>query len=228
MTDYLGRSRRWLRWHLGAALSQLGEAVGNHALTYNWLHFHSFHEHAKSNAPAVVKAICTIFPLASRFIDVGAGSGAFAAELMRVGKTVVALEHSAAGRRLGIQMGVDIRPFDLDCGLPADLPEAFDVAYCFEVAEHLPAQLGNRLVELVASKAPVVIFSAAPPGQTGTGHINEQPKSYWIERFYHCGMREREDLSRHLSKLFEADGAASWFVANVIVFERLSLECDSV
>jgi hypothetical protein len=38
--------------------------------------------------------------------------------------------------------------------------------------------------------APVVLFSAAVPGQGGHGHVNEQWPAYWVERFsslgFHC------------------------------------------
>jgi hypothetical protein len=218
--DFTSRLGRWLRCRVGARVSRLGEVIGSHALTYNRLHFNSFHEHGMANAPLVIPAILQVFPSATKLLDIGAGSGAFAAEVVRRGRTVVALEHSAAGRRLGSRMGVDIRPFDLNLSDPADVPCGFDIAYCFEVAEHLPPQLGDRLVGFAASKAPVVVFTAAPPGQTGTGHINEQPKSYWIQRFERFGMLLREDLSRTLSERFELNGAAGWFSRNVLVFDR--------
>ena len=33
----------------------------------------------------------------------------------------------------------------------------------------------------------MVLFSAAIPGQGGTGHINEQCQSYWQHKFFNCG-----------------------------------------
>lgn len=220
--DLFSRAGRWLRWRVGGRLSRLGEVVGSHALTYNRLHFCSFHEQGLENAPTVMAAISEVFPAAKRLIDIGAGSGAFAREAARCGLSVVALEHSAAGRRLGARMGVDIRPFDLSAEPPAAELGEFDLAYCFEVAEHLSPSLGERLVVFAAAKAPVVVFSAAHPGQTGTGHINEQPKDYWIERFGRAGMVSCESQSKRLAALFEAGKAAPWFHRNVIVFTRRS------
>lgn len=220
IADPSARLGRWLRWRGGVHLSRLGELLGVDWLTYNPLHFYSFHEHAIANAPGVIEAVECMFTMCGRFIDIGAGSGAFAAEVQRRGKCVVALEHNRAGRRLGRSLGVDMRPFDLGKVPPAELNETFDLAYCFEVAEHLPPALGDRLVAFTAALAPIVVFTAAPPGQTGTGHINEQPQSYWIERFRLNGMEYRRDLSEKLSAGFEERRVAPWFTRNAMVFVR--------
>lgn len=215
-----GRMRRWLRWRIGLWLSRLGERLGIQWLTYNPLHFYSFHAHALTNAPIVMSAITDAFPDAKRYLDIGAGSGAFAAEATRLGKTVVALEHNAAGRRLARAQGVHVQPFDLASDSLALGTGSFEIAYCFEVAEHLPPNLGDRLVAFAAESAPIVIFTAAPPGQTGTGHINEQPQQYWITRFEQSGMRFQPHLSKRLSEEFRKREAAPWFTQNVMVFER--------
>jgi len=60
-----------------------------------------------------------------------------------------------------------------------------NMVMCLEVAEHLPRlnALNYLLPTLVQSTSNLIVFSAAPPGQEGTGHINLQPQSYWIEQF---------------------------------------------
>lgn len=120
---------------------------------------------------------------------------------------------------MAAKQGVDCRPFDLNLTPAADLPKIFDVAYCFEVAEHLPAPLGERLVTFLASLAPVVVFSAAHPGQGGTGHINEQPKHYWIERFQHAGLTYQIAMTEQVAAGFESHKVpGDWLKANVLVF----------
>jgi hypothetical protein len=52
-----------------------------------------------------------------------------------------------------------------------------------ECAEHLPAHRAAPLVEWLTKSAPIVVFSAAIPGQGGKGHINEQPPDYWNDLF---------------------------------------------
>jgi hypothetical protein len=92
-------------------------------------------------------------------------------------------------RRIAAErLGVTIRPFDLTAPEPWD-GERYDLAVSLEVAEHLPPALGDELVATCVKSAPHVLFSAAPPGQGGQGHVNEQPKAYWIERFARHGYR---------------------------------------
>ncbi len=62
-------------------------------------------------------------------------------------------------------------------------PGRFDLAISIEVAEHLPAFLGEAFVKLLCRCAPIVFFSAAIPHQGGTHHVNEQRLSYWIPLF---------------------------------------------
>src|SRR5204862_3532668 len=66
---------------------------------------------------------------------------------------------------------------------PPSPGRTFDLAVCLEVAEHLPEKASPRLVELLATAAPVVLFSAALPGQGGTRHINEQWPAFWQRLF---------------------------------------------
>lgn len=60
------------------------------------------------------------------------------------------------------------------------LDRQFDLALCLEVAEHLPMGAAKHLVNLLTQAAPVVVFSAAIPGQTGVGHINCRWPDYWF------------------------------------------------
>lgn len=54
---------------------------------------------------------------------------------------------------------------------------------CLETAEHLPPERADSFVEDLVKLAPVVVFSAAIPGQGGTDHLNEQWPEYWAQRF---------------------------------------------
>jgi hypothetical protein len=59
-----------------------------------------------------------------------------------------------------------------------------DLVICTETAEHLPESAADGLVEVCCDTAKrQIVFSAAPPGQEGTGHINCQPIDYWLSRF---------------------------------------------
>lgn len=85
----------------------------------------------------------------------------------------------------------------------------------------MPASLAGRLVDHLATSATTVVFTAAHPGQGGTGHVNEQPREYWVERFAGAGMRYRRDLAEQLSTTWRAARVQSWWLPeNVMVFER--------
>jgi SAM-dependent methyltransferase len=203
----------------GTRASRLGERHGWDWLTYNPMTMWSYHRMARRDAPPVIASLAGTFPEAGSYLDVGAGSGAFAAEARRRGKAARALERSRVGRALARAQGVPAEEFDLT-DLRPDIPGA-DLAYSFEVAEHLPGDLGDRLVSFLAAAAPCVVFTAAPPGQGGCGHVNEQPPSYWIERFRAAGMEHSPEQTEALRRAFRANGVhAPWFDANVQVFRR--------
>jgi len=83
-----------------------------------------------------------------------------------------------------------------------------DLAFSFEVAEHVEGQYADLLVDNILTGAPnYVIMTAAPPGQGGLGHVNEQPKGYWITKFAKRGYENDQEAYDYLAKLI-ADGRA--------------------
>lgn len=62
----------------------------------------------------------------------------------------------------------------------------------------------RKIVTALTDAAPVILFSAAVPGQGGNNHINEQWPEYWCQLFKALGYdvldpirpRIREDQSR--------------------------------
>jgi hypothetical protein len=201
--------------------SDLGERFGIDLLTYNPLRMRQYHRYATENAPGVIASLRKCFPEARRYADVGSGSGAYVAEAGRQGLDAVGCERSRVGRALASRQGARCVPFDLTEEPPASLPWTPDLASSFEVAEHLPEQLGTELVAFLARTAPVIVFSAAHPGQGGTGHINEQPPEYWRSRFERHGMRPDGETAERLRNNFGEEGVvAPWFHANVQVFRR--------
>jgi hypothetical protein len=200
--------------------SRLGERHGIDWLTYNPLQMLAYHRLAASDAPAFMTVLEQVFPEAGRLADVGAGSGAYAAEGRRRGRAVEACEHALGGRLMARLQGVPARRFDLRHDPPAVLRRSVDLAFCLEVAEHCPPELGDRLVAFLAHLAPTVVFTAAQPGQGGLGHVNEQPRGYWIERFEREGARYRDELTVRLASVFSEEGVrAKWLIDNVMVFQ---------
>lgn len=102
---------------------------------------------------------------------------------------------------------------------------AFDLITCLEVGEHLPEDSSRVLVESIARHLAVadgiLVFSAAPPGQTGEHHVNCKPATWWRSLFYDYGVSYREDYTRQLSHIWSwVAGPLSWLGANVQIFDR--------
>jgi hypothetical protein len=70
-----------------------------------------------------------------------------------------------------------------DLTKPINLNKQFDLIICLEVAEHLPDEASYVLIETIINHGSLILFSSAIPFQGGQNHINEQPYSYWEERF---------------------------------------------
>lgn len=106
--------------------------------------------------------------------------------------------------------GHDLRqPFYPDPGLP----KPFSLVQCLEVAEHLPAEFADVLVDSICRCADIVVFSAATPGQGGHRHVNEQPIDYWIQKF-----EARRYTTYRGLRLPEA--LPAYYRDNMVVFRR--------
>jgi SAM-dependent methyltransferase len=103
----------------------------------------------------------------------------------------------------------------IDLRNPAPLGRQFDLAICLEVAEHLPASVASQLVEMLAAAAPVILFSAAVPGQGGVAHINEQWPEYWRGLF---AEKEYFLLDPIRPAVFLDRRVAWWYRQNVVMY----------
>jgi SAM-dependent methyltransferase len=105
------------------------------------------------------------------------------------------------------------RPMDLTC--PIALGRRFDLAVCLEVAEHLPATVAPALVQALTEAAPVVLFSAALPGQVGTNHINGQWSWYWEELFARHGFVRLDPVR---PQVWRNPDVAWWYQQNTYLY----------
>ena len=65
------------------------------------------------------------------------------------------------------------------------------------------------------------MFSSAHPGQHGFGHINAQPRQYWIDRFQAHGMRFNRAATEHMADaLRQRLERGFWLADNVCLFDR--------
>jgi hypothetical protein len=96
-----------------------------------------------------------------------------------------------------------------------------NVALSLEVGEHIPAKDAGAYVNFIAgTRCSIVYFSAARPGQGGHGHINCQPKSYWVERFHRIGFWLDPDATAEWVGWIGRGYHLGWLTQNGMVFRR--------
>lgn len=98
---------------------------------------------------------------------------------------------------------------DLEEFIVAKSDERFDLVVCLEVAEHIDFSLADALVNRLESLGNVILFSAAIPGQTGENHVNEQPHSFWLDKFEARGYLILDPFR----KFFWNDSRVNWWYA---------------
>ena len=99
-----------------------------------------------------------------------------------------------------------------------DFSEHFDTAVCLEVAEHLSIDRADTLIKFLTGLAPVVLFSAAIPGQDLPGqmhHINEQWPEYWAQKFLAEDFLPLDVLR---DKIWMNQGVKYWYQQNILVY----------
>jgi len=92
-----------------------------------------------------------------------------------------------------------------------------DILLCLEVAEHLPQKSSFEFIKKITRLSPLILFSAAIPGQTGDGHINEQYPSYWGNLFQQNQFTEIDFIKPLIWNNLDI---AWWYRQNVTMFVR--------
>ena len=210
-----------IRGQFGSYISRLGDGLQSPGLIYNSWTLDSFHRLALEAAPTVVDGVMKMYPNIRSAVDWGCGTGPYVAEFIQRGVACEGYEYLQKVRDVGKKrLGLDCHSFDLASPEPWDGSQ-YDLAISIEVAEHLPPELGERLVDVCTKSAQLVVFSAAVPGQGGQGHVNEQPPEYWRDRFERRGFIHREDRTAALAEHLRENLIRAFYLArNMMVFEE--------
>lgn len=164
---------------------------------------------SKLSAEIVAPLILELYPAAKTLIDVGCGRGVWAQEFEQLGLDVLGVD--------GDYVEEPVVPFQpLDISVPFSSGQRFDLALCLEVAEHLPEFRAGSFVDDLCELSDVVIFSAAIPHQSGTGHINCQWPSYWAELFANNGYGCRDIIRK---KIWYDNDVEPWYRQNLLIFD---------
>jgi hypothetical protein len=111
-------------------------------------------------------------------------------------------EYSSARRQFATQ----------DFTEPFDRGRTFDVVFCFEVAEHLPAIAAEVLIKSICCHTSLAFFSAGCPWQPGENHVNCQWPSYWQHLFNQHGFACSDDIRQ---SMWEDTTIEPWYRQNM-------------
>jgi glycosyltransferase involved in cell wall biosynthesis len=229
-----GRLRKWFRLAVPPALRRwiwanppVAGAVGrlkerlargaSHDEVYDADYFAQLNAVMEQSAGVVAETVFSAFR-PRRVIDVGCGSGAVLAALRDRGVAVLGYDLAEASLAACRARGLDARRADFASA--RSLGEEADVVISTEVAEHLPPTAAESFVELLSRAGGVIVFTAAPPGQGGTDHRNEQPNEYWVEKFQARGFEYQAAVTRQWRQQWADAGVVSWYHQNLMIFRR--------
>ena len=186
---------------------------GNPGTFYGKLFYDFIEQVTLKSANVIVPAVVRLLNPRS-VLDVGCGLGIWLKVFQEHGVSVVKGIDGNHVRPEWLRIREDC--FNaVDLSRPFSVEERFDLVLCLEVAEHLPAEMGESLVTVLTAAAPIVLFSAAIPGQGGQHHVNEQWPTYWHGLFAAHGY-ELFDPFRPLIR--EDRSVAQWYRQNILVY----------
>lgn len=117
-----------------------------------------------------------------------------------------------------------IKFIPVDLNNPINLTESkFDLAVSLEVAEHLQESSARSFIKAMTMLADAVLFSAAYSHQGGTGHINEQPHTYWANLFAEFAYTPY-DLLR--SVFWDNEKIDFWYRQNAFIYIKEGSEIN--
>lgn len=171
-------------------------------------------EHGSLQSAAIIVPRLMNLVRPQSVLDVGCGRGAW----------LTIFQKSGISKILGIdgphvdktRLLIPSECFEsVDLNQPFELPGPHDLVLCLEVAEHLPASMAYSLVKALTKAAPVVVFSAAIPGQGGTGHVNERWPEYWRQLFAKEGFDVLDPIRKDI---WQNESVQWWYRQNLLVY----------
>lgn len=183
---------------------------------YNKPYYAKRHKQTLYTAQKVLSIIQNIVKDA-KVLDLGCGVGTWASVAKSLGaSSVQGMDGPWVNEEL---LEIDSKEFiklDFNKGLPK-LVENYDLIIWLENVEHLPKDVGEKVLDWITARTTFVLFSGAIPGQGGRGHLNEQWQSSWAELFSKKGFKVY-DLIR--PKIWSDDLIPFWYKQNSIVYVK--------
>ena len=191
------------------------------AHVYDTLFYKYQREGAARSALGVLPLVIGSLSLRS-VLDVGCGAAAWLAGYRELGvPDLFGVDGDYVDRNM-LLIDTD-RFIPKDITKSFDLGRQFDLVQCLEVAEHVPRQTSDQLIDNITRHGKRVLFSAAVPGQGGENHINEQPYSFWRDLFEARGF-SLFDFVR--PRIVGNPSIETWYRYNILFFAHQSVVPD--
>ena len=182
--------------------------------TYDRQFYEEIKESSRHSARTILPILMELTGPLSSVVDIGCGNGVWLSVFREFGTTrTLGLDGDHVDRSKLEINELDFIAADLNEPLPIEGP--FDLALTLEVVEHLPKERAESIVEELCSLAPIVLFSAAVPLQTGEGHINEEWQQVWAARFEEHGYHTLDPIR---SRIWQNLSVSWWYQQNLLVF----------
>jgi SAM-dependent methyltransferase len=188
------------------------------AHTYDRLFYEYQREGSLRSARGLLPIVVSTLGVKS-VLDVGCGAGAWLAAYRDLGATdCVGVDGDYVERALLMIEKSWFSPRDITKRF--DFGREFDLVQCLEVAEHVPRDACDTLIDNIVRHGRKVLFSAAVPGQGGEDHINERPYGFWRDMFASRGYR----LFDFVRPRTDGNNAIEpWYRYNVLFFAHDSI-----
>ena len=165
------------------------------------------------SAIEVLKYLIPIYNPSS-IVDFGCGTGTWLAAAKQINRDiqVTGVDGDYVDRNMLMVKKEEFLARDLTENL--DLHKKFDMVISLEVAEHLNEKYADTFIDTLCRHSDIVLFSAAHVGQGGDGHVNEQPISYWVEKFEKRGYIWN-DIRNEFKDNYNIE---QWYKDNISIF----------
>jgi hypothetical protein len=156
-------------------------------------------------------------------VDIGCGLGWFISWFLenRPDMPCLGLE-GAEGAFEVMASDVRTRCIRRDLRDPVDVALTdYDWSVSIEVAEHIEEDYVLRYLGWI-TQTPNLLLTAAPPRQTGKGHVNLQPPAYWVDKLRYFGYRQDhyDLLNRWKCLCSEQTVGTQHVIRNAMTFSR--------
>lgn len=187
-------------------------------VSYSERFFDEMEDKNLASARAVAPLVLGLVP-AKSIVDIGCGRGLWLKAFIESGVVEVQGYDGDYVDRAKLTFPKE-RFKSVDLEEPLSFGRTYDLAVCLEVAEHLPAHKADILVQNLVNAAPVVLFSAAIPGQQGSHHINEQWPDYWAQKFKVHGYVPVDAIRRHV---WDSEEVSFFYKQNILIYIKESV-----